>query len=157
MCPFFFFWFLYLLFLFQKHHAFGIVLQHLGNLEEAITQFEKVFDYLRFFYCWRNFVSLAFQKKKNTNSSLFLLKAYDIVRFDNSTTDLVEGCWNTLAYSKYSLWQNSLELQQKEVDRLMYVLYLLCYYAYCNLLLLLIILMYIYYVPGKSWRKQIIL
>jgi hypothetical protein len=96
-------------------------------------------------------------KKKNTNSSLFLLKAYDIVRFDNSTTDLVEGCWNTLAYSKYSLWQNSLELQQKEVDRLMYVLYLLCYYAYCNLLLLLIILMYIYYVPGKSWRKQIIL
>ncbi|WJX60268.1 RING-type E3 ubiquitin transferase [Trifolium repens] len=71
---------------YKKHHAFGIVLQHLGNLEEAITQFEK---------------------------------AYDIVRFDNSTTDLVEGCWNTLAYSKYSLWQNSLELQQKEVDRLM--------------------------------------
>ncbi|WJX55014.1 RING-type E3 ubiquitin transferase [Trifolium repens] len=71
---------------YKKHHAFGIVLQRLGNLEEAITQFEK---------------------------------AYDIVRFDNSTTDLVEGCWNIFAYSKYSLWQNSLELQQKEVDRLM--------------------------------------
>jgi STIP1 family protein 1 len=46
----------------------------------------------------------------------FLLKAYDTVRFNNSTASKVESIWKSLARTKYFFWSHNKALQDKELE-----------------------------------------